>query len=97
MLTKDPLVADQLANNYRKADVTPRQRAMLDFAVKVSRNAEAIEDADYAALAAAGFSEEAAWDIASVAAFFAMSNRLANAMALRPNPEFYAMGRAPRT
>jgi len=96
ILTRDPLLPDQLANNFRTADVTPREAAMLRFAVKVSRNAEAIDDADYAAVAAAGFSEEAAWDIAAVASFFAMSNRLANAISLKPNPEFYAMGRAKR-
>ncbi len=90
---KNPLIADQVATNYRKADITPRQRAMLDFAVKVSRNAEAIEEADYAALAEHGFTPDDGWDIAAIAAFFAMSNRLANATALKPNAEFYSMGR----
>ncbi|HYF06548.1 MAG TPA: peroxidase-related enzyme [Acetobacteraceae bacterium] len=90
---KNPLIADQVATNYRKAEITPRQRAMLDFAVKVSRQAEAVEEADYAVLAEHGFSQEDCWDIAAIAAFFAMSNRLANATALKPNPEFYAMGR----
>jgi uncharacterized peroxidase-related enzyme len=90
---KDPLIADQVAGNWRKADITPRQRAMLEFAMKVSRRAEEVEEADYAALAAYGFTEAGAWDIAAIAAFFAMSNRLANAAALRPNAEFYALGR----
>ena len=90
---KDPLIADQVAGNWRKADITPRQRAMLEFAMKVSRRAEEVEEADYAALAAHGFTEADAWDIAAIAAFFAMSNRLANAVALRPNAEFYALGR----
>jgi uncharacterized peroxidase-related enzyme len=90
---KDPLIADQVAGNWRKADITPRQRAMLEFAMKVSRRAEEVEEADYAALAAYGFTEADAWDIAAIAAFFAMSNRLANAAALRPNAEFYALGR----
>eukprot|EP00746_Dinoflagellata_sp_MGD_P023298 gnl/MRDRNA2_/MRDRNA2_154580_c0_seq1.p1 gnl/MRDRNA2_/MRDRNA2_154580_c0~~gnl/MRDRNA2_/MRDRNA2_154580_c0_seq1.p1 ORF type:complete len:218 (+),score=41.18 gnl/MRDRNA2_/MRDRNA2_154580_c0_seq1:76-729(+) len=94
VLTKNPHLADQLANNYRKADITERQRAMLDFAIKVSRCAEEIGDEDYKALAQAGFSEEAAWDIAMVASFFAMSNRLANTVGLRANQEFYDMGRA---
>ena len=95
--SKRPHLADQLANNYRKADLSERERAMLDFAVKVSQAAETVGDEDFAKLAAVGFSDEAAWDIASVASFFAMSNRLANVMALRPNDEFYQMGRAPRT
>ena len=94
--SKKPHLSDQLANNYRKADISDRERAMLDFAVKVSQEAQAIGDDDFAKLAAAGFSDEAAWDIASVASFFAMSNRLANVMALRPNDEFYQMGREPR-
>jgi len=90
---KDPLVADRVATNWRKADLSPRHAAMLEFAVKVSREAESVAEADYAALASAGFSEEDAWDIAAIAAFFAMSNRLANAFALRPNQEFFTMGR----
>jgi uncharacterized peroxidase-related enzyme len=90
---KNPLIADQVAANYRKADITPRQRAMLDFAMKVSRDAQRIEEADYAALAAHGLDAEDAWDIAAIAGFFGMSNRLANAFTLRPNDEFYAMGR----
>ena len=90
---KDPLIADQVAANYRKADVTPRQRAMLDFAMKVSRRAEEVEEEDCAVLQGHGFSEEDVWDIAAIAAFFAMSNRLANFAGLRPNREFYALGR----
>ena len=92
---KNPLIAEQIAANYRKADITPRQRAMLDFAVKVATAAHAIEEADYARLREAGFSEEDSWDIVAIAAFFGMSNRLANAMSMRPNDEFYSLGRAP--
>lgn len=94
--SKKPQLADQLANNYRKADIDERQMVMLDFAVKCSRAAETVGEDDFARLAKVGFSEEAAWDICAVAAFFAMSNRLANVMALRPNDEFYSMGRSPR-
>ena len=90
---KNPEIADQVAANYRKADITPKQRAMLDFAVKVSRNAEEVEEADYKVLAKHGFTQDDGWDIAAIASFFAMSNRLANATALKPNAEFYAMGR----
>lgn len=90
---KDPYIADQLATNYRKADITPRQRAMLDYAVKVSQRAEEIETADFEALHAHGFSDDDIWDIGAIAAFFAMSNRLANMSSMRPNAEFYALGR----
>ena len=90
---KDPLIADQVAVNYRKADIPPRQRAMLDFAMRVALEAQRVEDADYARLAEHGFGPEDAWDIAAIAAFFALSNRLANATGMRANPEFYAMGR----
>ncbi|MBN8486682.1 MAG: peroxidase-related enzyme [Burkholderiales bacterium] len=90
---KNALVADQVAVNYRKADITPRQRAMLDFAMKVSQQSYAVDDTDFAALHAHGFSDEDAWDIAGVAAFFGLSNRLANVTGMKPNPEFYAMGR----
>ena len=93
---RDPFVADQVATNYRKADITPRQRAMLDFALKVSRNAEAVDDADFEALAAFGFTREDIWDIGSISAFFALSNRFANLVSLRPNDEFYSMGRVAR-
>ncbi|ABE39328.1 Uncharacterised peroxidase-related [Rhodopseudomonas palustris BisB5] len=94
---KNPLIADQIAANYRKADITPRQRAMIDFAMKVSREAEAVGDADFDALKRHSFSEDDIWDIAAVAAFFALSNRMANVTAMRPNDEFYLMGRLPKT
>jgi uncharacterized peroxidase-related enzyme len=93
---KNPLIADQIAVNYRKADITPRQRAMLDFAMKVSRAAEEVSDADFAAVAAHGFSDEDIWDITAIAAFFALSNRLANVTGMRANDEFYLMGRVPK-
>jgi len=91
---KDALVADQVAVNYRKADITPRQKAMLAFAMKVAFEAYAIDEPDIAALAAHGFTEEDAWDIAAIAAFFGMSNRIANVTNTRPNDEFYMMGRS---
>jgi uncharacterized peroxidase-related enzyme len=94
---KNPLIADQVAVNYRKADLSPRQTAMLDFAVKVAARSHEIEEADYAALRDHGFDEDDAWDIAAIAAFYAMSNRLANAFSIRPNDEFYGMGREPRS
>ena len=90
---KNSLIADQLATNYKKADITDRQRAMLDFAVKVSRHANTISDEDIQALAQHGFSDQDVWDIGSIAAFFALSNRLANMANIRPNEEFYHMGR----
>jgi uncharacterized peroxidase-related enzyme len=90
---KDPRISEQVATDYRKADVTPRQRAMLDFAMKASRAAHEIDDADFDALRAHGFGDEDAWDIGAIAALFALSNRMANVMALRPNEEFYTMGR----
>jgi uncharacterized peroxidase-related enzyme len=90
---KNPLVADQVAINYRKADITPRQTAMLDFAMKVALASHEIGEPDFAALRAAGFSDEDAWDIAAIAAFFALSNRMANFSGMRPNEEFYLMGR----
>lgn len=93
---REPRIADQVATNWRKADITDRQRAMLAFAMRVSREAEAVSDADIAALEAHGFSREDVWDIGAIAAFFAMSNRLANLMSLRPNDEFYLMGRLPK-
>lgn len=92
---KDPTVADLVATNYRKANLPPRQVAMLDFALKVSTEAHLIADADHAAMAAAGFTEDEVWDVVSIAAFFSMSNRLANALDLRPNPEFHMLGRLP--
>ena len=90
---KDPLIADQVAVNYRKADITERQKAMLDFAVRVSAAAYAVGEADFTALAAHGFSEEDAWDIAAISAFFGLSNRMANVTNMRPNDEFYTLGR----
>jgi uncharacterized peroxidase-related enzyme len=93
---KNPLIADQVAINPRKADLTPRERAMLDFAMKVAERSHEIDDADYAALGDHGFTDDEAWDIAAIAAMFAMSNRLANAFSIRPNDEFYLMGREPR-
>lgn len=93
---KNPLIADQIATNYRKADITPRQRAMLDFAMKVSREAETVGEADFGALKAHGFSDDDIWDITAIAAFFALSNRMANVTAMRPNDEFYLMGRLPK-
>jgi uncharacterized peroxidase-related enzyme len=93
---KKPLVADQVAVNYRKADITPRQRAMLDFAMKVCLRSHEIDDADFAPLHAQGFSDEDIWDIAAITAFFGLSNRLASFSNMQPNPEFYLMGRVPR-
>jgi uncharacterized peroxidase-related enzyme len=94
---KNPFVADQVAINHRKADLEPRQKAMLDFAVKVAERSHAIDDKDYAELKSHGFSDDDAWDIAAIAAMFAMSNRLANAFSIRPNDEFYVMGRESRS
>jgi uncharacterized peroxidase-related enzyme len=94
---KDPHLADLVAANYRQAPVTDRQRAMLDYAVKLSLTPEEIGDADHAALAGAGWSTEDVWDISAVVALFALSNRMAHAMALVPNDEFFLMGRVPRT
>ena len=93
---KKPLVADQVAVNYRKADITPRQRAMLDFAMKVCLTSDEVEEADFAALHAHGFSDEDIWDIAAITAFFGLSNRIASFSSMMPNPEFYLMGRVPR-
>lgn len=93
---KKPLVADQVAVNWRKADITPRQRAMLDFAMKVCERSHEIDDADFAALAAHGFSDEDAWDIAAITAFFGLSNRMASFSGMQPNDEFYLMGRVPK-
>jgi uncharacterized peroxidase-related enzyme len=90
---KNPLLADQIAANWRKADLTERQKAMLEFALKVTERANEVGEADHAALREAGFDDAAIWDIAAIAAFFGMSNRLANVAELRPNDEFYAMGR----
>ena len=93
---KKPLVADQVAINHRKADISPRQRAMLDFAMKVCQHSDEVEEADFAALHAHGFDDEDIWDIAAITAFFGLSNRMANFSGMMPNPEFYLMGRAPK-
>lgn len=93
---KKPLVADQVAVNYRTADITGRQRAMLDFAMKVQADSGAVDAADFDSLAAHGFDDEDAWDIASITAFFGLSNRISNVFGIAPNPEFYVMGRIPR-
>lgn len=93
---KSPLIADQIAINYRKAAITVRQRAMLDFAIKVATCSGEIGEADFQALHQHGFSDEDAWDIGAIAAFFALSNRMANLSTMMPNPEFYLLGRVPR-
>ncbi len=94
---KNPLVADQIANNYRKADITPRQKTMLDFALKVCERAYETGEGDFNELRRHGFSDDDIWDIAAIAAFFALSNRIASVTNMRPNDEFYMMGRVPRT
>lgn len=94
---KDPHLADQVATNYRKADITDRQRAMLDFAAKVSLKAHEVNDADFNELREQGFSDDDIWDIGAIAAFFALSNRMANMATMRPNDEFYLLGRVPKT
>ena len=94
---KKPLVADQVAINHRKADISPRQRAMLDFALKVCQDSHTVEDTDFAALHAHGFNDEDIWDIAAITAFFGLSNRVANVTGMMPNPEFYVMGRVPKS
>ena len=93
---KKPRVADEVAVNYRKADITPRQRAMLDFAMKVCNASHTLEEADFAALQAHGFSDEDAWDIAAITAFFGLSNRMASFSGMMPNPEYYLLGRVPK-
>ena len=90
---KNPLIADQVATNYRKADITARQKAMLDFAMKVSMSAQQVGEADFDLLKSHGFDEEDIWDIAGISAFFGMSNRMPNVTSMRPNDEFYALGR----
>ncbi len=92
---KNPLIADQVAVNYRKADITARQKAMLDFALRVAQESHRIGDEDFAVLRSHGFSDEDIWDIGAIAAFFALSNRMANLINLRPNEEFYLLGRVP--
>jgi uncharacterized peroxidase-related enzyme len=93
---KKPLIADQVATNYLKADITPRQKAMLDFAMKVCNASYAVGDDDFAQLHAHGFTDEDAWDIAGITALFGLSNRMANVTGMRPNDEFYLMGRVPK-
>jgi uncharacterized peroxidase-related enzyme len=93
---RNPLIADQVAVNHRKADLSPRQRAMLDFAMKVALDSRNIGDADFEPLRSHGFSDEDIWDVAAVAAFFALSNRMANFTSMRPNDEFYLLGRLPK-
>ena len=93
---KNPMIADQVAINYRKADITDRETAMLDFALKVSRDSRSINEDDRQRLRSHGFSDDDIWDIAAITAFFGMSNRLANFLSMRPNDEFYLMGRVPR-
>jgi len=93
---KNPHIADQLAANYRKADISKRQRAMLDFALKVSRKAETVDESDYQNLNDLGFDDEDIWDIGAISAFFGLSNRIVNLSSMRTNDEFYLMGRVPR-
>jgi len=93
---KKPLIADQVAVNYRKADISPRQKAMLDFAMKVCLRSHEVEDSDFPPLHAHGFSDEDIWDIAAITAFFGLSNRMASFSNMMPNPEFYLMGRVPK-
>ena len=93
---KSPLLADQIAVNHLKADITSRQKAMLDFAVKVCLDSQCVDDEDFAELHTHGFDDEDIWDIAAITAFFGLSNRVANVTGMRPNDEFYLMGRVPR-
>ncbi len=93
---KNPRVADQVAVNYRKAEITPRQKAMLAFAMKVATDSGALDDSDHDALRAHGFDAEDIWDIGAIAAFFGLSNRIANLISMRPNDEFHLLGRVPR-
>jgi uncharacterized peroxidase-related enzyme len=93
---KKPTLADQVAVNYRKADITPRQRAMLDFAMKVCLRSAEVDEADYAALRTHGFNDEDIWDIGAITALFGLSNRMANLVSMQPNPEFYLLGRVPK-
>jgi uncharacterized peroxidase-related enzyme len=93
---RNPYIADQLATNYRKADITERQKAMLDYALKVSREAETVDESDYVKLNGLGFDDEDIWDIGTISAFFGLSNRIVNMSSMRTNDEFYLMGRVPR-
>ncbi|MFZ6693551.1 peroxidase-related enzyme [Undibacterium sp. SXout20W] len=94
--TKNALIADQVAVNHLKADITPREKAMLDFAIKVCLDSQSVGDSDYALLRSQGFDDEDIWDIAAITAFFGLSNRMANVISMRPNDEFFTMGRMPR-
>ena len=93
---KNPQLADQIASNYRKADITPRQKAMLDFALKVSKSSHEINNADIDDMRELGFSNDDIWDIGAISALFALSNRMANLTSMRPNDEFYLLGRIPK-
>ena len=93
---KNPQLADQIASNYRKADITPRQRAMLDFAIKVSKSSHEISNADIDDMREQGFSNDDIWDIGGISALFALSNRMANLTKMRPNDDFYLLGRIPK-
>ncbi len=93
---KNPFIADQITANYRKADISPRQKAMLDFAIKVSQHAHEVNDADYELLRSHGFSDEDIWDIGAISAFFGLSNRMVNLTSTRTNDEFYLLGRVPK-
>ena len=95
-LSGDPQLGEMMVMNYRVAELSPRQRAMLDFAMKVSQEANKVSEADFAEIASHGFSDDDIWDIAAIAAFFALSNRMANITSMRPNDEFYMMGRLPK-
>ncbi|NOX68664.1 MAG: peroxidase-related enzyme [Gammaproteobacteria bacterium] len=93
---KNPLLADQVATNYRKADITPRQKIMLDFAAKVSLDAQSVDDEDFDTLREHGFTDDEIWDIGAITAFFSLSNRMVNVTSMRANDEFYLMGRVPK-
>ena len=93
---RNPYIADQVATNYRKADISERQKAMLDYALKVSRAAETVDESDYERLNGFGFDDEDIWDIGAISAFFGLSNRIVNMSSMRTNDEFYLMGRVPR-
>ncbi|WP_298831561.1 peroxidase-related enzyme [uncultured Piscinibacter sp.] len=93
---KKPLLADQVAVNHRKADISPRQCAMLDFAMKVCLDSASVGEADFEALRVHGFSDEDIWDIGAITALFGLSNRMANLTSMQPNPEFYLLGRVPK-
>ena len=93
---KNPQISDQIAINYRNADITTRQKAMLDFAMKICREPQSLAEQDFTALAGHGFGDDDIWDIGAIAALFALSNRMAHLTRMRPNPEFYLMGRVPK-